>query len=97
VLANHLLDATTAFGRDSLVRFASLALRDGGRLYADFWTRGGTLDKTPARPVPLEEVVATLSRQGAHILHAAELDTDDPAHQGRRTGRVVAEWVRRTD
>jgi hypothetical protein len=97
VLANHLLEATTKFGRDSLARFASMALRDGGRLYADFWTGGGTPDGTPARPVPLAEVLATRRARGAHIRHAAELDTSDPAHAGRRTGRVVAEWVRTTD
>jgi SAM-dependent methyltransferase len=97
LLANHLLDATTRFGRESLARFASMALRDGGRLYADFWTGGGVPDNTPSRPVALEEVLATLRARGAHILHAAEVDTNDPAHAGRRTGRVVAEWVRTTD
>jgi hypothetical protein len=97
LLANHLMDATTAFGRDALGRFASMALRDGGRLYADFWIAGGAPDPTPARPVPVAEVVATLRARGAHILHATEVDTNDPARAGRRTGRVVAEWVRTTD
>ena len=41
VVARHLADATTRFGRDSLWRFASMALRDGGRLYAEYWVEGG--------------------------------------------------------
>jgi hypothetical protein len=74
-----------------------MVLREGGRLYADFWSGGGEPDGTPLRPVAVGEVVATLRERGAHILHAVELDTNDPASSGRRTGRVVAEWVRTTD
>ncbi len=92
VLANHVLEATPAFGRDSLVRFASMALRDGGRLYADFWCGGGEPGETPAWPVRLEEVTALLRRAGAHMLQADEFD-DDAAPLGRRTGRVVAQWA----
>jgi SAM-dependent methyltransferase len=103
LLANHLLDATTAFGRDSLARFASMVLREGGRLYADFWSGGGAADGTPLQPVPVAEVVATLRARGAHILHAADNEPENEhgneqaAAAGRRTGRVVAQWARRTD
>jgi hypothetical protein len=95
LMANHLLDATGPFGRDAVARVASMALRDGGRFYADFWSGGGQRDGGPERPVPLEGVVRVLERQGAHILQATERaaeDTDEPAGRGRRTGRVVARW-----
>lgn len=91
LLANHLLDATGAFGRDAVARFASMALRQGGRCYADFWSSGGRRsDDATLRPVPVAEVIETLERQGAHILHAAERPAEDD--DGRRTGRVVARW-----
>ena len=35
VVARHVLDATSAFGRESLARLCSLALREGGQLLAD--------------------------------------------------------------
>lgn len=93
LMANHLLDATGRFGRDSVARFASMALRDGGRFYADFWAEGGDPHRGPMRPVAVEEVVAVLERQGGHILQASLEDAGDEVDEGRRNGRVVARWT----
>ena len=92
LLANHAFDAMPRSGRESVGRFASMATRDGGRLYAEFWTTGSPDAESEWQPVPLAEVVAVLTRAGAHILQETEFD--DPDHPGRSTGRVVAEWRR---
>ena len=92
LLANHTFDAMPRFGRESVGRFASMATRDGGRLYAEFWTTGSADAESEWTPVPVAEVVAILTRAGAHIL--LETEFDDPDHPGRSTGRVVAEWRR---
>ena len=97
ILANHVLDATPAFGRQAFARFASMVLRDGGHVYADFWCGGGAkVEGDPSRPVPLDEVVALLENMGARIRSAHELEPDNEAGNGRRTGRVVAQWPSRT-
>lgn len=90
LLANHLFDATPRFGRHSIVRFASMATRAGGTLYADFWSAGTPDEGQPWRPVDPADVVGILERSGAHILETDEFT--DPVHQDRRTGRVVAQW-----
>ena len=77
MIARHTADATNRFGRESLARFASMALRGGGRLYLDVWTGAG---HTPDRlkPVPLDQVARELTAQGARILVTRER----PARQG---------------
>lgn len=90
LLAHHVFDATPAFGRRSLGRFASMTTRQGGTLYADFWCSGPAEDGSPWRPVSVAEVVDILTSSGAHILETDEFD--DPVHADRRTGRVVAQW-----
>ena len=77
MIARHTADATNRFGRESLARFASMALRGGGRLYLDVWTGAG---QTPDRlkAVPLDQVARELTAQGARILVTRER----PARQG---------------
>jgi len=89
IVARHLADATTKFGRDSLWRFASMALRDGGRLYVEAWAGGGE-SCSGERVVPLGLMVEELGRHGAHILHTQELEAPGPS--GRGIARLVAQW-----
>ena len=90
LIANHLFDSVPRFGRGSAARFASMATRQGGVLYADFWCSGSPDREDPWRPVPVDEVVAILTAVGAHIVSREEFT--DPVHDDRRTGRVVAQW-----
>jgi SAM-dependent methyltransferase len=89
VVARHLADATTRFGRDSLWRFASMALRDGGRLYTEYWIEGGE-DRALLRRVRASTVRAELIGHGADIVHEETFDA--PGEPGRRIGRTVAQW-----
>jgi hypothetical protein len=89
LVARHLADATNRFGRDSLWRFASMALRDGGRLYLDVWTGGGE-GGSRERAVPLDRVVEELGRHGAAIVQTREFEA--PGQPGRGIGRLVAQW-----
>ena len=89
IVARHLADATTKFGRDSLWRFASMALRDGGRLYVEAWAGGGE-SCSGERVVPLGLMVEELGWHGAHILHTQELEAPGPS--GRGIARLVAQW-----
>lgn len=54
VMAKHVVDATSTVGRESLGRLCAMALRDGGRLFADFHLPGGNpdddLDADPHAP-----------------------------------------------
>jgi hypothetical protein len=94
MIARHVADATGSFGRESLARFASMALRGGGRLLLDVWsTPGRTPDRL--RPVPVEEVARLMAEQGARILMTRER----PARAGSKAGslrssrgRLVAQW-----
>ena len=90
LIAHHLFDSVPRFGRGSAARFASMATREGGRLYADFWCSGSPDKDEPWRPVAVDEVVAILIAAGAHIVSREEFA--DPVHDDRRTGRVVAQW-----
>ncbi|WP_436701233.1 methyltransferase domain-containing protein [Nocardioides sp. BYT-33-1] len=88
VLARHVLDATTERGREGLLRFAAMALRGGGRLYAEFATGAGETDEG-LYPVPLDSVLAEIDRFGGSVLSAdVEPGTQDRA--GRAV--VVAQW-----
>lgn len=92
LLARGTFDATPRFGRESLGRFAAMSLRGGGRLYADFWTGGGSPDGRPQRAVSTDEVADILGRFGANILQVTEVEGVDPADPDRRVGQVVAQW-----
>ncbi|HEX7717067.1 MAG TPA: hypothetical protein VF416_07250, partial [Marmoricola sp.] len=100
IVANHLADATVASGRAGAWRLCEMALRDGGRLYTDFWA-GATLDRDDAQlvaAVPTEVVVAELEERGAVIVHREETQVETSSRTGgstRRTrARLVAQWQR---
>jgi len=101
VLARHVMDATTAFGRESLARLCSMALRGGdGQLLADLHVvdRAGDgvdrevdLDEDApdwmvGRPDP-EALTTLLRRAGATRVTVKRLPG-----RGRPTVRVVGEW-----
>ncbi|MCX6401960.1 MAG: hypothetical protein NTX33_18760 [Propionibacteriales bacterium] len=90
ILARHVFDATNKVGRDALGRFAAVALRGGGRLYADVWTGGGD----PAfglRPLSLERLVEVVESHGGTVISTMHYDVG--AERPRAIGRLVAEWT----
>ncbi|GAB3662343.1 hypothetical protein GCM10027596_23620 [Nocardioides korecus] len=79
VLARHVADCTTVFGRESLWRLARMALRarghdggSGGRLYVEHWVDGGEPEFIGQRRVPTERLVAELEARGARVVHVEE-------------------------
>ncbi len=89
LVARHLADSTTRFGRNNLWRLASMALRDGGRLYAEVWTEGSG-SGPGERMLSQNGVLAELRRHGADIVHHEEARSTDGS--GRSSARVVARW-----
>ncbi len=95
VLARHVLDATSAFGRESFARLCSMALRDGGRVLADLYVVEGSEEASPAegpdwmlgRPDP-EALTTLLRRYGATQVTLKRLPGRD-----RPTVRVVGVWT----
>ncbi|MBZ5737305.1 hypothetical protein [Nocardioides mangrovi] len=88
ILARHVVDATSGFGRDSLARLCSMALRDGGQLLAEFYLP--TTKNPPAWLVGTPDVAAfraALRRAGATGIDVVEFDRN-----GRRAVRVLGEW-----
>lgn len=88
VLARHLLDATTAEGHEAFGRLCSMALRDGGRVLAEFFL----LDEEDGpewmltRPDP--EAVTTLLRDAG----ATRVDVIEKTRGNRPLARVVGVW-----
>lgn len=94
VLAHHVADAITPFARDSLVRFSSMALRDGGRLFLDVWTGEGEAPAPHLRPVSLEVMRALLERHGARIVEAQQIPVAPEGGWPKGgVGRLVAQWT----
>ncbi len=88
VLARHVVDATSSLGRESLARLCSMALRDGGRLFAEFYRADS--DKVPDWVVGRAdaEAFATLLRDAG----ATRVDVMDRKKNGRPIVRVVGVW-----
>lgn len=91
VLARHLLDATTPEAHESFVRLCSMALRDGGRLLAEFH-RFDDLDSDD-RPEwvlssPDAESITTLLRDAG----ATRVDVNEKKRGGRPVVQVVGVW-----
>jgi hypothetical protein len=94
VVARHVVDATDEFGRQSLGRFASMALRGGGRLYLEFWTGAGEPDPDlMLKPLSVDRVQRLVTEHGGTILSVRQLDPgagNDARSFG--VGRLVAQW-----
>lgn len=89
VVARHLLDATTATGRDNLARFASMALRRGGRLYADFALETPTDAAGSRAGLDADEVASLLEEHGGRVLSTVTVADGDTAGP---VARLTAEW-----
>ncbi len=89
ILARHVLDATTNIGRDGLLRFASLALRGGGTLYAEVLT-GGSERPPGLRPVDIDQLVELTARHGGTVLSVDPVEAGDA---DRQITRWVAQWA----
>jgi SAM-dependent methyltransferase len=97
VVARHLADATNASGRAGAWRLCEMALRDGGRLYLEFWsgTPGRRREGQLLAAVPADTVVAELVARGAVIVHREETQVESaPGEPGRTLARLVAQWQR---
>ncbi len=92
VLARHVVDATSAPGREALARLCSMALRDGGQLLAEFHP---TPSGTPVRGRPewmlgradTDVLSALLRDAGARRVRVVERPGP-----GRPVVRVVGVW-----
>lgn len=93
ILARHAFDAVNEAGRDGLARFATMALRGGGRLYADVWTGEGE-GAFGVRPMAVEDLAALVERHGGAVIEADVLAPGAPGNKRNRAiGRLVAEWA----
>ena len=88
ILARHVVDATSAVGRESLARLCSMALREGGQLLAEFHLPSEGLDPEWMVGRPDADAFTTLLRgAGASRVDVRMLERD-----GRPTVRVVGVW-----
>ncbi len=88
ILARHLVDATSAAGRESLARLCSMSLREGGRLLAEFHLRD---DRQPLPWMvghPDVEAFTTLLRDAG----ASDVEVTHLERRGRRTVRLIGKW-----
>lgn len=92
ILASHILDATYPAGRRGFMRFARMALRGGGRLYASFWSSSAH-DLSHVWPISVDQVVAMVERNGGSILQASDSVVARTGGAQVGVGRVVAQWA----
>ena len=92
MVADELPGSTTPAGRLGAWRFASLALRGGGRLYLEATLPGDTKPELfpLLRPVRAPQVTRELEEAGATVIHHET--TREPGQDGRRRARWVATW-----
>jgi hypothetical protein len=97
IVANHLVDATVPEGRAGAWRLCEMALREGGRLYLEFWS-GEAHRRAEGQllaAVPVDTVVAELEERGAVIVHREENQVPGaPGKPARSMARLVAQWQR---
>ena len=91
VMAQHVVDATSGVGRESLARLCSMALRSGGRLHAEFHA----FDGTGAKPADVDDLDAVEDRESGPE-RAARTGSDWPDWLvGRPRLEELAELLRR--
>ncbi|VXB12557.1 class I SAM-dependent methyltransferase [Nocardioides sp. AX2bis] len=93
VVARHLLDATSAFGRESFVRLCSMALREGGWLLADVHVVPDAEPEQRAEwmvgRVDVDNVATLLRGAGA-----VDVTIERLSRKGRPTVRILGKWDR---
>ncbi|HEX8781119.1 MAG TPA: methyltransferase domain-containing protein, partial [Nocardioides sp.] len=91
VLARHVVDATSAAGREAFARLCSLAMRDGGALFADFHVRDDSGESDRAEwqvgAADVDAMTTLLTSAGATSLRVKRL-----GNRHRPTVRMVGEW-----
>lgn len=91
VVARHVVDATSAQGREGLARLCSMALREGGMLFADFHVADEDAAQDPAEwqvgGADAAAMTTLLRRAGASTLRVKRL-----GKRSRPTVRLVGEW-----
>jgi 2-polyprenyl-3-methyl-5-hydroxy-6-metoxy-1,4-benzoquinol methylase len=92
ITCRHVIEATTGQGRDAVWRFASMVLREGGRLYVEFLSgqrRSHGSDLLAVLPVEL--VSEEIRSRGGTITHR-----EDGVEDGgdRPVCRLIVEWRR---
>jgi len=106
VTARHLMDALDPTGRDLLLRFAEMVVRDQGRLYLQVLRAAGPDPETGEdnlTPVDVDALVADIERRGGRVVARQDL-VEQPAGSGHtdvntRTGskevtRLGVTWQR---
>jgi SAM-dependent methyltransferase len=91
ILANHVADATSGVGRAALARLCSMALREGGRLFAEFYVRDEeSSTEGPEWMVgnPDVDVFTRLLRDAG----ASRVDVTTMRKHGKPTVRLVGVW-----
>jgi nitrous oxide reductase accessory protein NosL len=87
VLARHVADATSSFGRESLARLCSMALREGGVLLAELYLPTDDDPEWMVGQPDLDEFTTLLREAGAKGVRTRMLGRKE-----RPTARVVGEW-----
>lgn len=91
VLARHVVDATSAAGREAFARLCSMAMRDGGALFADFHVRDDSGESDRAEwqvgAADVDAMTTLLTSAGATSLRVKRL-----GNRHRPTVRMVGEW-----
>ncbi|WP_139978217.1 class I SAM-dependent methyltransferase [Nocardioides litoris] len=98
VVARHLVDSTSALGRDNLLRLSRTVLTGGGRLHVQVLSAPGPAGTLAGlRPVDVDAFCAEVARHGGHVVQRTDGDVDGrrltatpatPAH----LSRLVVEW-----
>lgn len=90
VLANHVVDATSDVGRRSLGRLCSMALREGGRLFAQFYVHDGV--GTPPREWMVGKPDADAFVDVVKDSGASRVDVKMVTAQGTPAVQVMGVW-----
>jgi SAM-dependent methyltransferase len=88
IMARHVVDATSVAGRESLARLCSMALRQGGRLLAEFHVPDDTSPPEWMVGEPDVDTFTTLLRDAG----ASRVTVEAMRSKGRPAVRLMGEW-----